>query len=83
MGLLINNTRSCAASSVPRMVAKQSVDAGMNKVFSTQKNYFTPPAFGGGSRSVIWWIDRILILLAVILFLMTVTAQLCIHLQLL
>jgi len=32
-------------------------------------------------RSGMWWIDRILIILAAALFIMTVTAQLCIYLN--
>lgn len=77
---MINIIQSCTCKGIRRALSDPARSLA-DECTSQAYKYIKPAAAGSGKRSGIWWIDRVLILLAVMLFIMTVTAQLCIYLK--
>lgn len=76
---MINNVRSSAGAD-GRMQALQDQSQIMADDCIRQADQgWAPDAAESRKRGGAWWIDRVLILLAGILFIMTVTAQLGIY----
>lgn len=77
---MINIIQSCTCKGIRRALSDPARGLADDCIIQADK-YIEPAAAGSGKRSGIWWIDRVLILLAVMLFIMTVTAQLYIYLK--
>jgi|GEM_PF-3190190 len=77
---MINNIHNCIRAGRTWTIQNQA-DRLEDDCILQADNGSGPAPAKSCKHSGMWWIDRILIILAAVLFIMTVTAQLCIYLK--
>lgn len=77
---MINIIRSFACTGIRRALSDPAISVADECICQADK---CPEALAAQSKKHhgTWWIDRGLIMLALILFIMTVTAQICIYIK--
>ncbi|MEN6463065.1 MAG: hypothetical protein ABFC94_17065 [Syntrophomonas sp.] len=74
----MNNARSSARAG-DRWVLRDQVEGGTDKSTLQVYSCIEAAAAKSGKGIEVCWFERVLIILAAVLFIMTVTAQLCIY----
>jgi len=77
---VINIVQSCTGTGRRRSLPDQAISLADECIFQADK-CDKHVSIESIKLNGIWWIDRVLIMLAVILFIMTVTSQLWIYLE--